>query len=236
MAPAGPAPPARRQPPRGSRAGSLADPGRRDRRRDRVVGPPSATRRTPPATWRSCATGPPPRGAGGDLPRPPQRFEATSPLSRGAARARRPDPGRAGAGRARDRLDRGRLAPGQGPHRAALGHLPGPARGRAAPGRSRRPGRGQRVLAGFLPRLNGASRSRRRSAPAWRALPAGPARPRARLQVPPQGRRDHTIRLARRVLQLPRGATGASNYAGKLVEVHGGSTARSSRSTARVAC
>ena len=32
--------------------------------------------------------------------------------------------------------------------------------------------------------------------------------------------KDHTIHLDGRVLQLPRGATGAANYAGKRVEVH----------------
>jgi len=32
--------------------------------------------------------------------------------------------------------------------------------------------------------------------------------------------RDHTISLDGRILQLPRGATGAANYAGKRVEVH----------------
>lgn len=77
-------------------------------------------------------------------------------------------------------------------------------------------------LAGFIARHNA-----RFSVPAvdpiaaWRALPAEIDL--ARVLVFKYRRkvaRDHTIRLGGRVLQLPRFATGAANYAGKIVEVH----------------
>lgn len=57
--------------------------------------------------------------------------------------------------------------------------------------------------------------------PAWRVLPDG-----VRLEQVLSFKyirkvaKDHTITLDGRVLQLPRGATGAANYAGKRVEVH----------------
>jgi hypothetical protein len=58
-------------------------------------------------------------------------------------------------------------------------------------------------------------------APAWRPLPAGVRLERVLVfKYRRKVARDHTIHLDGRVLQLPRGATGAANYAGKRVEVH----------------
>ena len=60
-------------------------------------------------------------------------------------------------------------------------------------------------------------------APAWRALPDDVRLDRILVfKYRRKVARDHTITLAGRVLQLPRGATGAANYAGKRVEVHVG--------------
>lgn len=57
--------------------------------------------------------------------------------------------------------------------------------------------------------------------PAWRALPADVDLDRVLVfKYRRKVARDHTIGLDGRVLQLPRGATGAANYAGKRVEVH----------------
>lgn len=57
--------------------------------------------------------------------------------------------------------------------------------------------------------------------PAWRALPAGLDLDRVLVfKYRRKVARDHTVRVGARVLQLPRRATGAANYAGKLVEVH----------------
>lgn len=59
--------------------------------------------------------------------------------------------------------------------------------------------------------------------PAWRPLPAGVRLERVLVfKYRRKVARDHTIHLDGRVLQLPRGATGAANYAGKRVEVHVG--------------
>ena len=57
--------------------------------------------------------------------------------------------------------------------------------------------------------------------PAWRALPDGVRLDRVLcFKYRRKVARDHTISLDGRILQLPRGATGAANYAGKRVEVH----------------
>ena len=168
----------------------------------------------------------PPRASRG-----PSTATATAPSSRpGGARAPRTErPTRrrlSQVGRALAELGIGSIAarctPGEGPHRAAVGHVPGPARGRAAPGGHRRPGRRERLPA---PPSWPATTERfavpaADPVPAWRPVPPG-LRPRAgpRLQVPAQGGRDHTIRLDGRVLQLPRWGAGAG-YAGKRVEVH----------------
>jgi hypothetical protein len=57
--------------------------------------------------------------------------------------------------------------------------------------------------------------------PAWRAIPAEVALDRVLVfKYRRKVAKDHTIRLGGRVLQLPRRATGAANYAGKIVEVH----------------
>lgn len=57
--------------------------------------------------------------------------------------------------------------------------------------------------------------------PAWRALPDGVRLERVLVfKYRRKVAKDHTISLDGRVLQLPRGATGAANYAGKRVEVH----------------
>jgi hypothetical protein len=71
-----------------------------------------------------------------------------APTLPGPGEASCTEPGRAGPGRARDRLDCGRLTPGQGPDRAAVGDLPGSPRGRAAPGGDQRLCRGERVSRG----------------------------------------------------------------------------------------
>jgi hypothetical protein len=57
--------------------------------------------------------------------------------------------------------------------------------------------------------------------PAWRALPGDVDLDRVLVfKYRRKVAKDHTIGLDGRVLQLPRGATGAANYAGKRVEVH----------------
>lgn len=57
--------------------------------------------------------------------------------------------------------------------------------------------------------------------PAWRVLPDDVRLDRVLVfKYTRKVARDHTISLGGRVLQLPRGATGAANYAGKRVEVH----------------
>ena len=57
--------------------------------------------------------------------------------------------------------------------------------------------------------------------PAWRVLPDGVRLERVLgFKYIRKVAKDHTITLGGRVLQLPRGATGAANYAGKRVEVH----------------
>jgi hypothetical protein len=57
--------------------------------------------------------------------------------------------------------------------------------------------------------------------PAWRGLPADVRLERVLVfKYRRKVAKDHTISLAGRILQLPRGATGAANYAGKRVEVH----------------
>ncbi len=98
---------------------------------------------------------PPLRRAWRRLPRPPHHLRAGrvgAAHARGAAR-RQPRTDAAGPHLrgARHRLGQGPQSPGQGPHRAALGHAPGPARGRAADRWHRRPRRGQRLSA-RLPR------------------------------------------------------------------------------------
>jgi transposase len=57
--------------------------------------------------------------------------------------------------------------------------------------------------------------------PAWRPLPDDVRLDRVLVfKYRRKVARDHTISLDGRILQLPRGATGAANYAGKRVEVH----------------
>lgn len=57
--------------------------------------------------------------------------------------------------------------------------------------------------------------------PAWRALPDDVRLERVLVfKYRRKVAKDHTISLDGRILQLPRGATGAANYAGKRVEVH----------------
>lgn len=57
--------------------------------------------------------------------------------------------------------------------------------------------------------------------PAWRPLPGDVDLDRVLVfKYRRKVAKDHTITLDGRVLQLPRGATGAANYAGKRVEVH----------------
>jgi hypothetical protein len=77
-------------------------------------------------------------------------------------------------------------------------------------------------LVGFLPRYN--TRFVVPAAdpvPAWRGLPADVRLDRVLVfKYRRKVAKDHTISLAGRILQLPRGATGAANYAGKRVEVH----------------
>ena len=59
--------------------------------------------------------------------------------------------------------------------------------------------------------------------PAWRVVPADVRLERVLVfKYRRKVAKDHTIHLDGRVLQLPRGATGAANYAGKRVEVHVG--------------
>jgi len=59
--------------------------------------------------------------------------------------------------------------------------------------------------------------------PAWRAIPPEVALERVLVfKYRRKVAKDHTIRCGGRVLQLPRRATGAANYAGKVVEVHEG--------------
>jgi hypothetical protein len=59
--------------------------------------------------------------------------------------------------------------------------------------------------------------------PAWRAVPDDVRLERVLVfKYRRKVAKDHTIHLDGRVLQLPRGATGAANYAGKRVEVHVG--------------
>lgn len=59
--------------------------------------------------------------------------------------------------------------------------------------------------------------------PAWRALPDAVRLERVLVfKYRRKVAKDHTISLAGRILQLPRGATGRANYAGKRVEVHVG--------------
>jgi hypothetical protein len=59
--------------------------------------------------------------------------------------------------------------------------------------------------------------------PAWRTVPDDVRLDRVLVfKYRRKVAKDHTIHLGGRVLQLPRGATGAANYAGKRVEVHVG--------------
>jgi transposase len=77
-------------------------------------------------------------------------------------------------------------------------------------------------LVGYLPRHN--ARFAVPAAdpePAWRALPDDVRLERVLVfKYRRKVAKDHTISLDGRILQLPRGATGAANYAGKRVEVH----------------
>lgn len=77
-------------------------------------------------------------------------------------------------------------------------------------------------LPGFLARHNRRfSVPAQDPAPAWRIVPPGVDLERVLVfKYRRKVAKDHTIRLDGQVLQLPRGATGAGNYAGKLVEVH----------------
>lgn len=77
-------------------------------------------------------------------------------------------------------------------------------------------------LAGYLPRHNARfAVPALDPLPAWRPLPIGVRLERVLVfKYRRKVARDHTIHLDGRVLQLPRGATGAANYAGKRVEVH----------------
>jgi hypothetical protein len=77
-------------------------------------------------------------------------------------------------------------------------------------------------LAGYLARHNTRfSVPAQDPEPAWRRVPDDVRLDRV-LVFKYQRRvaKDHTISLAGRIMQLPRGATGAANYAGKRVEVH----------------
>jgi hypothetical protein len=57
--------------------------------------------------------------------------------------------------------------------------------------------------------------------PAWRPLPDDVRLDRVLVfKYRRKVAKDHTVTLDGRLLQLPRGATGAANYAGKRVEVH----------------
>jgi len=77
-------------------------------------------------------------------------------------------------------------------------------------------------LVEFLPRSNARFRVPALDPePAWRALPDDVRLERVLVfKYRRKVARDHTITLDGRILQLPRGATGAANYAGKRVEVH----------------
>jgi transposase len=77
-------------------------------------------------------------------------------------------------------------------------------------------------LTGYLPRHNARfAVPALDPLPAWRALPNGVRLERVLVfKYRRKVAKDHTIHLDGRVLQLPRGATGAANYAGKRVEVH----------------
>jgi len=77
-------------------------------------------------------------------------------------------------------------------------------------------------LVEFLPRYNARFRvAALDPTPAWRALPDDVRLERVLVfKYRRKVAKDHTVHLDGRVLQLPRGATGAANYAGKRVEVH----------------
>ncbi|HEY4227851.1 MAG TPA: ISNCY family transposase [Candidatus Limnocylindrales bacterium] len=77
-------------------------------------------------------------------------------------------------------------------------------------------------LVGFLPRYNARfAVPALDPAPAWRPVPAEVELDRVLVfKYRRKVAKDHTVTLDGRVLQLPRGATGAANYAGKRVEVH----------------
>ena len=124
-------------------------------------------------------------------------------------------------GRAGDRLDRGPQPPGQGPHRAGLGHPAGPAR-RSSSGSRVLTDResANRVLARYLPRFN------RRFAvpadnpvPAWRPVPPGVRLERVcSLRYRRTVAGDGTVRAGATILQLPARANGRSR-AGQRVEL-----------------
>ena len=189
---------------------------------------------------RSCATRSAATASRAPLPRPPRHLRdpraARSPLGGAAGRHPGPDPGRAGPRRARDPLDRGPQPPGQGPHRARLGH---PARTASSsscgwPGACDRETRQPRSSRRYLPRFN------RRFAvpgrPTQPGLAAGagrdPARPGLlRCGTGARSPGDHTVRAGATILQLPAGpgAGGARPASGSSSSC--GSTAGSSCGT-----
>ena len=206
----------------GSRAGARADPAWA-----RSTTPPGRSRPRSSATRRMrrlprCSSrrrparaSPGPSTATVTAPSSPTCRDAAEPGSH------RPEPGRAGARRARDRLDRRPLAPGQGPDRAAVGHVPGPARVELRLA-------GVPDLAGANAFLPGLPR------PLQRPLRRAGRRPGAGLAVAPgrsrtssgssssstaQGRpRPH--RPARRSGPAAAAGPGRPGHAGKRVEVH----------------
>ena len=137
---------------------------------------------------------------------------------RGAARRHaHPDPARARARRARDHLDRCPQPAGQGPHRARLGHLPGPPRHRAPPRGGRRPRRRQRGCSpGSCRGSTGGSRSppRTRRPPGGRCPPASGSSGSAALKYRRVVANDRTVRAGATILQLPPGP-GRRGYAGQ---------------------
>jgi transposase len=77
-------------------------------------------------------------------------------------------------------------------------------------------------LVGFLPRYNARfAVPALDPLPAWRVVPDEIDLDRVLVfKYRRKVAKDHTVTIGGRVLQLPRGATGAANYAGKRVEVH----------------
>ena len=216
--------PHRRQPVRLARHRHPPAPPRRHRRRDEHRPGPALPPRRGPARLSHPAR--PPRRARrparDPLRRSPRRLRPQRrPLDpRGGAPGRAaPHPVRPGPPGPRHRLHRRALAPGQGPHRAPLGHPAGSPRRRAAPPRDHRP---SRPAEAFLPTYL-VDHNRRFAQPpadadaAWRRPPRDLA-DRLSCRYTRRVARDNTVRLGPRVVQIPRGPHGRS-YAGCRVEV-----------------